>query len=142
VQPGVRSSLMTGGEVDPRQQMTDWINHAPPTDLAVELMEAFCTPNVGAGVENVVGYERLVEWMYRSYPTPKPRAFAITHGPSLLAPMSEAVQLLENSELVVNLCRLSSSAPQLTYLATRLGKSTFANGKAAVRERIRERTGL
>jgi hypothetical protein len=147
MEPGVRSTLMPqfevpAGEADPRQPMTDWINTAHPADLAVELIGAFGTPGVGHGEENFMGYDKLVEWMYRGHPAPKPKMIGFSRSPSVLAPISEAIQLLENSELVVNLCRLYSSGAQLHYVATRLGMATLANGKAAVRERIRERTGL
>ena len=50
----------------------------------------------------------------------------------------EAIQLLEHSELVY--VRVVSD--ERRWSATRLGLATLADGKDAVRQRIRDRTGL
>jgi hypothetical protein len=51
----------------------------------------------------------------------------------------EAVQLLEHSELVY--VRFVADN-DFRWSATRLGLTTLARGKAAVRQRITDRTGL
>jgi hypothetical protein len=131
------------GQVDPRQQMADWINNAPPADLAAELMGAFGVPGWGTGDNNVMGYDELKNWLFRGHPDPKPKMFGFSRTPSLTGPIREALQLLQNSELVVMWCGgSSSSGPIMCYQATRLGMATLATGNAAVRQRINDRTGL
>jgi hypothetical protein len=59
--------------------------------------------------------------------------------------LSEAMQLLEHAELVY--VHLMNEGKILTegnagWTVTRLGWALLANGKAAVRQRIKDRTGL
>ena len=109
--------------------MFDWINNAPPGDLAAELMGAY-----GAGGVSL-GWTRFSEWMFREHPARK-SAFAV--GPAVRTPIVEAVQLLEHSELVM---RYGLSDNEL-WEATRFGLATLAKGKDAVRQRIKDRTGM
>jgi len=51
--------------------------------------------------------------------------------------VEEAVQLLDHAELI---CVANHDWP--CYRPTRLGSATLANGKDAVRQRIKNRTGL
>jgi hypothetical protein len=53
----------------------------------------------------------------------------------------EAVQLLEHAELLY-VRSISDVAGACSWCATRLGLATLAEGKAAVRQRIKDRTGL
>jgi hypothetical protein len=52
-------------------------------------------------------------------------------------PIEEAMQLLEHSEMIFKM-----ASEQECWRATRLGSATFAAGKDAVRQRIKDRTGL
>ncbi len=122
---------------DPAQPMVAWVRNAPAADLAAELMAAF-GPD---GVLSVGAYGRgvlessLVIWLLRAYP--KPRGDYIGE---LRAPISEALQLLEHAELVYHSHYRHSD--EHGWSPTRLGLATLANGKAAVRQRIVDRTGL
>jgi hypothetical protein len=57
--------------------------------------------------------------------------------------MAEAVQLLEHAELVyLYLMREFTTGGNGGWSATQLGLATLAKGKDAVRQRIKDRTGL
>jgi hypothetical protein len=56
-------------------------------------------------------------------------------------PIMEAVQLLEHAELVY-VSSPTGGDRVFKWSATRLGLATLANGKDAVRQRIKDRTGL
>jgi hypothetical protein len=99
-------------------------------------MEAF-SPNIGRNVPWLVSHE-LEEWMFRGYPT---RTGIILRARPVTEPILEAVQLLEHSELLyVRL--ITDYGSDRGWCATRLGMATLVEGKAAVRERIKDRTGL
>ncbi|MGB9223291.1 hypothetical protein [Mycobacterium sp.] len=116
--------------------MIDWIVAAPPAELAPELMEAF-SPNIPRCVP-WLGSDDFEEWMFRGYPK---RTGLILAARPVTEPILEAVQLLEHSELVyVRL--MSDYGAGCSWNATRLGLATLADGKAAVRQRIKDRTGL
>ncbi len=124
------------GEPDPGQSMIDWIVVAPPAELAPELMEAF-SPNIPRRVP-WLGSDDFEEWMFPGYPK---RTGLIVKARPVTEPILEAVQLLEHSELVyVRL--MSDYGAGRSWNATRLGLATLADGKAAVRQRIKDRTGL
>lgn len=133
-------------ELEAAQPLINWLNDTPPAEVAIELMEAFGSDGVapfGAGVSR----DKLVEWLFREYPKPGARGrgiFAVNTAASypVARPVSEALQLLEHSELVMFDPWFDQNYPQLMWVATRLGLTTLAAGKAAVRQRIAERTGL
>ncbi|ETW24006.1 hypothetical protein [Mycobacterium gastri] len=54
------------GEPDAAQPMIDWINGAPPAELAAELMAAF-DPNV-PGSARVLALSEFTDWMFRGFP--------------------------------------------------------------------------
>jgi hypothetical protein len=116
--------------------MIDWIIAAPPAELGPELMDAF-SPDIGRKVP-WLGSHDLAEWMFRGYPQ---RTGIILRARPVTEPILEAVQLLEHAELLyVRL--ISDIGPGRSWCATRLGLATLAEGKAAVRQRIKDRTGL
>jgi hypothetical protein len=59
---------------------------------------------------------------------------------SLWGPILEAVQLLGHAELIMLADVTDSGASH--WSATRFGLATLAEGKDAVRQRIKDRTGL
>ena len=121
------------GWVDPAQPMIDWINNAPPADLAAELMTFFGPDGPRPGVR--VDSSQFTQWMFRDYP--KQTGLVVRARP-VDESIHEAIQLLEHAELVY----LRGTSDWATYNPTRLGLATLANGKAAVRQRIKDRTGL
>ncbi|WP_131811339.1 hypothetical protein [Mycobacterium kubicae] len=122
------------GEGDAAQPMIDWINAAPPAELAPELMAAF-GPDAPRRVPRLAVAD-LSDWMFRRYP--KQTGFVVQARP-VRESIYEAVQLLEHSELVY--IRWTSDN-ECSWSATRFGLTTLANGKAAVRQRIKDRTGF
>ncbi|OBJ61258.1 hypothetical protein A9W95_09775 [Mycobacterium sp. 1423905.2] len=114
--------------------MIDWINAAPPADLAVELMAAF-GPDAPRRVP-WLGVADLSDWMFRRYP--KQTGFVVQARP-VRESIYEAVQLLEHSEFVY--VRWTSDN-ECSWSATRFGLAKLAEGKAAVRQRIKDRTGF
>jgi hypothetical protein len=120
--------------VDPAQPMIDWINSVPPAELATELMSAFGPDGPRAG-QQVSSYD-VTEWMFREYP--KQTGIFVAARPVNEA-ISEAVQLLEHSELIY-LRWFSNDYP--VWSVTRLGTETLRTGKDAIRQRIKDRTGL
>jgi hypothetical protein len=119
--------------VDPAQPMIDWINSVPPAELAMELMTAFSSDGPHRGT-HVSSYD-LIEWMFRDYP--KQTGIFVAARP-VNESISEAVQLLEHSELIY-LRWFSNDYP--VWSVTRLGTATLRSGKDAVRQRITDRTG-
>jgi hypothetical protein len=118
--------------------LLDWANLAPPADLAAELMPAFGPNGPGGGVD--VSARSLAEWLFRTYPKPsdsQAQQLRMSYAKELRRPILEAVQVLEHAELVF----LSQTEGPTQYSATRLGEAALANGKAVVRQRIRDRTG-
>jgi hypothetical protein len=111
-------------EPDPAQPMVDWISSAPPSELAAELMSAF-GPEV----------PRRVPWW-----VPQAERLARRRARPVHESILEAIQLLEHAELVY--IRLIATDNDRKWSATRLGLATLANGKAAVSQRIKDRTGL
>jgi hypothetical protein len=63
-----------------------------------------------------------------------------TASSPLHGPMREALQLLEHAELIY--ISEMESVPSARWRATRLGLAVLASGKTAVRQRIKDRTGL
>ena len=120
--------------MDPAQPMIDWINTVPPAELASELMTAFGPDGVRDG--EAVGPDDLSNWMLRGYP--KQTGIIVPARP-VNVPIMEAVQLLEHSELIY-LRWITNDA--LVWSVTRLGTSTLGAGKDAIRQRIKDRTGL
>lgn len=117
---------------DPAQAMIDWANSVPPAELAVELMPAFGPDQLGRPATGV--YESHVgAWLFRGYTHPG------RYATDVATPVREAVQLLEHAELVYI---GTTGRGTLYWTATRLGLAILANGKAAVRQRIKDRTGL
>ena len=119
-------------EIRATQPMVDWINQAPPGDLAVELIEAFTQTGPGTGGE--LTHHDLIRWMLRI-------SSSWTTYYSVKRPIVEAVQLLEHSELIVYTPLLGPSTSRSMWTITRFGLAKFADGKPAVRQHIRDRTG-
>jgi hypothetical protein len=117
--------------------MIDWANDVPPADLAAQLMPAF-GPDRPEDDATSVRDDNLVEWLFHGYPKPSISQLA-GYRNQLRTPIREAVQLLEHAELVF-VSNASTDDPY--WRATRLGLATLASGKAAVRQRIKDRTGL
>jgi hypothetical protein len=124
------------GGPDAAQPMIDWITAAPPAELAAELMEAF-NPEIPRRVP-WLGSTEFEEWMFRGYPQ---RTGFILPARPVQEPILEALQLLEHAELVF-VRFISTTDGGRSWSATRLGLATLADGKAAVRQRIKDRTGL
>lgn len=125
------------GEPDPAQPMVDWINRAPPAELAVELMSAFDPELRGpSGRASPLALSDFGDWMFRGFPA---RSGFILPARPVQESMLEAIQLLEHSELIYARWVQDNESK---WTATRLGLATQADGKAAVRQRIKERTGL
>lgn len=108
--------------------MAEWACEAPAADLATELMAAFDPDGPQRGQTLDRGY--LIRWL-----RPDPGYVS-----ALRRPISEAVQLLEHANLVC-IDDITDSGVRL-WSITRLGAATLASGKAAVRQRIKDRTGL
>lgn len=114
--------------------MIDWINGAPPAELAAELMSAF-----GPGVPRrvpVLALSDFSDWMFRGFPQ---RRGLIVPARPVQESLLEAIQLLQHSELAYVRWIVDN---EFRWSATRLGLTTLEEGKAAVRQRIRDRTGL
>jgi cytochrome P450 len=75
--------------------MIDWVNSAPPAELAVELMAAF--DRKYQDVFPLLWISDLSDWMFRGYPE---RRGLIVPGRPVQDAIFEAVQLLEHSEFV------------------------------------------
>jgi hypothetical protein len=122
--------------------LIDWVRNAPPGDLAAELMGAFGPDGPGGEGHRVVS-DGFLRWLFREYPgqTENNLKAAFVRGRAgqlLVAPLAEAVQLLDNAELV----RDAFEGELVGWHATRFGLATLAHGKDAVRQRIKDRTGL
>jgi hypothetical protein len=136
------------------QTLVNWANSVPPADLATDLMVAFGPDGPKGG--NRLGTGDLIKWLFRQYPNPdryaKPSKGYLEQ---LDRPISEAVQLLEHAELVYvsEVYERNSVAggdlshtgnvvvPHARWSVSRLGWTFLANGTAAVRQRIKDRTG-
>ena len=115
--------------------MIDWINGAPPGELAAELMSAFA-PEAAVSRASWLAASEFSDWMFRGFPE---RRGMIVRARPVQESILEAIQLLEHSELVyVRWIQDNESR----WSATRLGLATLATGKTAVRQRIKDRTGL
>lgn len=121
------------------QPLIDWLDTAPPAEVAVELMAAFAD----AG-EVSLTRDKILEWFFRDYPKTYSGAMTVNTAASypVARPVLEALQLLEHSELVMHDSWFDQNYPQLAWLATRLGRETLARGRTAVRQRIADRTGF
>ena len=75
--------------------MIDWINTAPPAELAAELMSAY-DPEVPRRV-SWLALSEFSDWMFRGYPE---RTGLILRARPVQESILEAIQLLEHSELV------------------------------------------
>jgi hypothetical protein len=126
-------------EDDPAQTMIDWINKVPSADLATELMAAFGPDGTQSG-DRRFGLPDFSRWLFRGRPHPR------WHGDEHLGrSMMQALQLLEHSEMVMVYSRpdnRTSLGPSIDWVCTDLGIAILARGRDAVRQRIRDRTGL
>lgn len=114
--------------------MIDWINGAPPAELAVELLGVF-DPEVPRRTA-VLALSDFSEWMFRGFPE---RSGFILRARPVQESILEALQLLEHSELLYVRWITDN---EFRWSATRLGLTTLATGKSAIRQRIKDRTGL
>jgi hypothetical protein len=120
------------------QALLDWAIRAWPGDLAAELMAAF------AGNTRAFTPGDLARWLFREYPKSTKYKYvaqlSIRNSPH---PIKEAIQLLEHAELVYLASTNEAAVPEESnWRPTRLGLATLASGKDAVRQRIKDRTGL
>jgi hypothetical protein len=119
-------------EIKAAQPMVDWVNSASPGDVAAELMGAFQVSRLANDPELTM--VELTKWMLRI------ATQWVTYYPVRQA-LREAIQLLEHSELVLYTPGLGIENSYSAWTPTRLGLATLAEGKPAVRQRIRDRTG-
>jgi hypothetical protein len=121
-----------------RRPLIDWANSVSPADLAAELMAAF-------GPDELPSVRDLALWLLGAHGYHRhsfsERVRDVNQRErdlnEMTLPISEAVQLLEHAELVN-----CTHGENPRWRATRLGFATMASGKAAVRQRITDRTGL
>lgn len=100
-----------------------------------------------AAAQPMIVWLNTVEWVFRDYPKPGAPGggiFSVATAASYPVgkPVLEALQLLEHAERVMYDHWFDQNYPQLAWLATRLGTSKLAEGRAAIRQRVAERTGL
>ncbi len=121
------------------QPLIDWLNTAPPAEVAVELLAAFA-----AAGDTSLTRDGILEWLFRDHPKTYGGAMTVNTAASypVAQPVLEALQLLEHSELVMYDSWFDQNYPQLAWRATRLGRETLPRGKTAVRQRIADRTGF
>jgi hypothetical protein len=125
------------------QPMIDWMENAPPAELAVELMAAFGHDGARAYftdnlVRRPLSVSTLSRWLRRGYYANR-SSYKIPVVLSLDQPLAEAIQLLALSAMV----RQAWNEPgQDSWTETLFGLAVLANGKAAVWQRIKDRTGL
>jgi hypothetical protein len=128
---------------DPAQSLVDWINSAPSADVAVELMAIF---GPAGRAPELWGFRvsDWSDWLFRQYR----KRFSLFEGERPVnEAILEAIQVLEHAELIH--LRMITADSQHGYTparrywkATTLGLATLADGNDAVRQRIRDRTGL
>jgi hypothetical protein len=113
--------------IDAAGAMSQWARGVPAGDLAAHLMPAFGPGAPARSRNGTVGLPGLFQWLgYRDN--------------SMIGPVLEAVQLLEHAELILIADFTDSGTSH--WSATRFGLATLAEGKHAVRQRIKDRTGL
>jgi hypothetical protein len=114
--------------IDAAGAMSQWVRGVPAGDLAAHLMPAFGPGAPARSRNGAVSLSGLFQWLgYRDN--------------SMIGPILEGVQLLEHAELILIGLPESDSGPHY-WSATRFGLATLAEGKDAVRQRIKDRTGL
>ena len=120
------------------QPMIEWANSVPRGDLAVEVMAVFLNGERYSTREIAKQLFRLPSPGYSGW-SGYPRNY-ISALQKLEIPVHEALQLLEHAELIYGY--VDDGTSFWGWRATQLGVATSANGKAAVRQRVKERTGL
>jgi hypothetical protein len=132
-----------GAALDAARPLINWAQSVPPADLAAELMAAL-GPDGPGRYGKAVSQQDLVTWLLRGYPilTDTIKAISFRHhlNELLFSPILEAMQLLDHAELAC-VAWWGDTSPHAEWRATRLGWATLANGKEAVRQRIKDRTG-
>ncbi|PXX06362.1 hypothetical protein [Mycolicibacterium moriokaense] len=124
---------------DPAQPMIDWLNSVPVADLAAELMAGVGPSGVGDHT-GLVTYLPLVDWLFQVHGYPKPKRSQTGRSNVPDVPITEAMALLANADLIYVRNILHDGVRY--WAATRFGLAVLASGKAAVRQRIKDRTGL
>jgi hypothetical protein len=124
-------------EAQAAQPVIDWINGLSAADLADELMQAFGPDGLNGG--DWVYENDVIQWLCRGYAMPGHWDQNPASAP-VWKPILEALQLLQHAELIVSDVPFTTTWGQ-RCAATRLGVATRANGKLAVRQRIKDRTG-
>lgn len=113
--------------IDAAGAMSQWVRGVPAGDLAAHLMPAFGPGAPARSGDGTVGLPSLFKLLgYRDN--------------SMIGPILEAVQLLEHAELIL-IDHITDYGDRY-WSATRFGVATLAEGKDAVRQRIKDRTGL
>ncbi len=107
------------------QAMLDWAQSVSLADLAVELLGAF-----GSEGRHAIDRVELAHWLLFRTVRLHPSDLTI----EALCVVEEAAQLLEHAELI----RIAGDC----WSVNRLGTVTLSHGKTAVRQRIKDRTGL
>jgi hypothetical protein len=110
---------MTG---DPAQAIVDWLHDASPQDVALELMPAF------GSAELRTSYS-LEQWLFRDCSSGLDR--------NLQRPIKAAVLRMNHAELIFE-CSRDQINGNSYWSATLFGLATLAQGKDAVRQRLRE----
>ena len=125
--------------------MLDWVHSAPVAELAVELAAAF-GPNGPGRDGQAISQTALFRWLFRGHinfadNTIKNIAFQNDVEKQVGSMLREAMQLLEHAELA-RVAWWGEAAAHAEWNATRFGLATLSSGKSAVRQRIKDRTGL
>lgn len=113
--------------IDAAGAMVQWVSGTPAGDLAAHLMPAFGPGSPARNRIGTVDFLGFYKWLG-------------CRDDSLRWPILEAVQLLEHAELILT-ADISDQGTRY-WSATRFGLATLAEGKDAVRQRIKGRTGL
>jgi hypothetical protein len=121
---------------DAARPMIDWMNSVPPGDLAAELMPAFGGGSLDGGT--------IVNWLLELHGYPRSGFSSQIYPEEPGCQFLEAMQLLKHADLVYESRAVTwPRIDDVTYWrATRFGLATLANGRAAVRQRIKDRTRL
>ena len=124
--------------------MVDWVWGVPAAELAAEIMAVFGPEGPGRDGKTV-GRQELAGWLFRGHTPPalntlEAASFRYRIAEQVHVAIMEAMQLLEHAELVC-VAWWGETSPNAEWRATRFGLVAFTDGKDAVRQRIKDRTG-
>jgi hypothetical protein len=124
--PFGRKRDSTGAE-QAAQATFDWAQSVSPADVAAQLMGAF-----GPEGRQIIDTVRLAHWLLFGTFDLHPSGGLITETACVV---EEAAQLLEHAELLRHV-------GDNCWRVNRLGMAALSQGTAAVRQRIKDRTGF